>query len=198
MSWWLLTFRETMADLLADGYIEEQSAQRKAVESAPSISMVCNILSFLDASPMTLFEGPPADRSERDQFYEENLGALISCIIAADESVRRLAAGVAKRLFAKEGVLSTLRASKGLGSKGFKTKFWRLTYVFFVVTRRGDRSRGLTESRSLILISICDRARLPCTAEALKSVNGYLESRLLLLTSIPVCELGSRVASVGC
>lgn len=124
-----LTRRKTMSELLADGYIEELSAQRKAVESAPSISMVCNILSFLDASPMTLFEGPPMDRGERDQFYEENLEALISCIIAADESVRRLATGVAKRLFAKEQVLSNLRASKGLGSKAFKTKFWKLTYV---------------------------------------------------------------------
>ncbi|KAL2149557.1 hypothetical protein VTH82DRAFT_8208 [Thermothelomyces myriococcoides] len=159
---------QTMADLLADGYIEEQSAQRKAVESAPSISMVCNLLNFLDASPMTLFEGPPADQDERDQFYEENLGALISCIVAADESVRRLATGVARRLFAKEGLLQNIRSSKGLNSKAFKTKFWKLT--------------------SLILISICDRARLPCTAETLKSINGYLESRWLLLKSIP--ELG--------
>lgn len=157
-----------MSELLAEGYIEDQPAQRKAVESAASISMACNILSFLDASPMTLFEGPPMDRAERDLFYQENLEALISCIIAADESVRRLATGVAKRLFAKEQVLSTLRASKGLASKAFKTKFWRLT--------------------SLILLSICDRARLPCSAEALRSINGYLESRLLLLTSIP--ELG--------
>lgn len=157
-----------MSNLLAEGYIEDQSAQRKAVESAPSIAMATNILSFLDASPMTLFEGPPMDRGERDVFYEENLGALISCITASNESVRRLATGVAKRLFAKEQVLSTLRASKGLSSKAFKTRFWRLT--------------------SLVLISICDRARLPCSAEALKSINGYLESRLLLLTSIP--ELG--------
>lgn len=128
----LLTFPpKAMAVLLADGYIEDHSAQRNAVESPPSISMVCNILSFLDASPMTLFEGPPADEEERDQFYEENLGALISCIIAADESVRRLATGVAKRLFAKERVLANLRSSEGLGSKAFKTKFWRLTYVLF-------------------------------------------------------------------
>ena len=119
-----------MSELLADGYIEDLSAQRKAVESAPSISMVCNILGFLDASPMTLFEGPPMDRSERDQFYEENLEALISCIIAADESVRRLAMGVAKRFFAKEQVLSTLRVSKGSPSKPYKTRFWKLTYVF--------------------------------------------------------------------
>lgn len=118
---------QTVSELLAEGYVEDQSAQRKAVESAPSVSMVCNILSFLDASPMTLFEGPPTDRAERDLFYEENLEALISCIVAADESVRRLAAGVAKRLFAREQLLATLRLSKGLGSKAFKTQFWRLT-----------------------------------------------------------------------
>jgi neurofibromin 1 len=93
--------------------------------------MVCNILGFLDASPMTLFEGPPADRGERDRFYEENLAALIACVVAADESVRRLATAVAKRLFAREQLLATLRNSKGLGSKAFKTKFWRLTYVSF-------------------------------------------------------------------
>ncbi|KAL2257760.1 hypothetical protein VTK26DRAFT_9213 [Humicola hyalothermophila] len=159
----------TMSDLLAEGYIEEQSAQRKAVESASSVNMICNILSFLDASPMTLFEGPPSVRSERDHFYEENLESLISCLIAADESVRRLATSVAKRLFAKEQMMSTLRESKGLSSKAFKTKFWKLT--------------------SLILQSICDRTRLPCSASGLRSINSYLESRLLLLASIPeLCQ----------
>jgi neurofibromin 1 len=116
-----------MSELLAEGYIEEQTAQRRAAESAPSVNMVCNILSFLDASPMTLFEGPPKDRGERDHFYEENLEALISCIVASDESIRKLATGVAKRMFANQQVLANLKASKGVGSKAFKTKFWRLT-----------------------------------------------------------------------
>ncbi|KAK4119986.1 hypothetical protein N657DRAFT_683989 [Parathielavia appendiculata] len=161
---------QTMSDLLAEGYIEDQTAQRKAAESASSINMVCNILNFLNASPMTLFEGPPRDRADRDRFYEENLAALVSCVVAADETVRRLATGVARRLFAKdqELFLSTLRASNGLASKAFKTKFWRLT--------------------SLIVLSICDNLRLPCSADALRSINSYLESRVLLLMSIP--ELG--------
>lgn len=116
-----------MSELLAEGYIEDRGVQRRTVESAPSINMICNILSFLDAAPMTLFEGPPTDRAERDQFFQENLEALISCIIASDESVRRLATGVAKRLFANEQVLSSFRTSKGIRSKAFKTKFWRLT-----------------------------------------------------------------------
>lgn len=119
-----------MADLLADGYINEQSAQRKAVESAPCISMACNILSFLDASPATLFEGPPTDPEERHIFYQENLAALIACLIAADENVRRLAASVAGRLFAREEALAKIKSHRGIGSDECKTKFWRLTYVF--------------------------------------------------------------------
>ncbi|KAK0635111.1 hypothetical protein B0T17DRAFT_515391 [Bombardia bombarda] len=156
---------QTMAQLLADGYIEDQEPQRRAVESPSSISMVVNILEFLDASPLTLFEGPPTDRTEREQFYQKNLEALISCVVAADESVRKLAGGVAKRLFAKDKVLETLRASKGLESEEFKLKFWQLT--------------------SLILISLCEKAGLPGSASGLKSILAYLESRLLLLKAIP-------------
>ncbi|KAK3315246.1 hypothetical protein B0H66DRAFT_337826 [Apodospora peruviana] len=155
----------TMSHLLTEGYVEDQSAQRKAAESASSVSMTCNIMDFLDASPMTLFEGPPNDRKERDQFYQENLESLISCVVAAEESVRKLACGVARRLFAKEPEMEMLRASNGFESRVFKTKFWQLT--------------------SLILMSISDRAGLPGNAPGLKSIHGYLESRLLLLTSIP-------------
>ncbi|KAK4165082.1 putative inhibitory regulator protein IRA1/2, partial [Cladorrhinum sp. PSN259] len=159
---------QTMSEMLHEGYIEDQPTQRKLLESSVMVSMISNILNFLDASPMTLFEGPPTEKNQRDHFYEENFEALISCIIAADENIRRLATGVAKRLFAEEGLLKMLRGSKGVSSKAFKTSFWQLS--------------------SLILISMCERARLPCTADGLRSVQGYLEARLHLLTSIP--ELG--------
>jgi neurofibromin 1 len=116
-----------MAGLLTEGYVEDQSAQRKAAESPSSVNIVCNILSFLDASPMTLFQGPPENGSEQDLFYRENLESLVSCVVAADESVRRLATGVAKRLFARESVLAKLRSCKGIKSQEFRTDFWRLT-----------------------------------------------------------------------
>ncbi|KAL1842978.1 hypothetical protein VTJ49DRAFT_3455 [Mycothermus thermophilus] len=144
-----------MSELLAEGYIQDLSAQRRAVESSPSVTMVCNILGFLDASPMTLFEGPPPDRNDRDRFYEENLQALVSCVVAADEAVRKLATGVARKLFAREEVKSILRTSARLRGRPFKTRFWRLT------------------------------ARLPCPAQGLRFINGYLESRLLVIKSIP-------------
>ena len=84
---------------------------------------------------MTLFEGPPSDRSGREEFYEDNFEALVCCMIASNESVRRLATSVAKKLFAKENVLSSLRNSKTLGAHGFKTKFWKITYVALFAER---------------------------------------------------------------
>ena len=123
-----------MSDLLVEGYIEDQSAPRTAVESPSYVNMICNILNFLDASPMTLFEGPPTELPDRDRFYQKNVWSLISCVIAADESIRRLATGVAKRLFANDQVLTTLRALKGLDSPTMKKDFWQLTYAAFHVS----------------------------------------------------------------
>nr|CAD21515.1 related to NEUROFIBROMIN [Neurospora crassa] len=163
---------QAMSMLLIQGYVDEQIMQRQQIESASMVDMICNILNFLDASPMTLFEGPPYDLNERDRFYQENLEALISCVVAPDESVRRLGTRVAKRLYANDVVLQSLRASKRLEQPAFKLGFWRLT--------------------SLILMSICDRAGMPGTAPGLKSVLEYLDSRLMLLQAIPelakICE----------
>lgn len=118
-----------MSMLLIQGYVDEQITQRQQIESASMVDMICNILNFLDASPMTLFEGPPYDLNERDRFYQENLEALISCVVAPDESVRRLGTKVAKRLYANDVVLQSLRTSKRLEQPAFKLGFWRLTYV---------------------------------------------------------------------
>lgn len=120
-----------MATQLRDAYAgEPNNPQRKVVESRPVIDMICNILNFLHASPMTLFEGPPDDEDERDRFYLENFNSIVSCVVAADESVRQLATGVAQKLFADEVVLKKLRASKRLDSPTFKSNFWRLRYVY--------------------------------------------------------------------
>ncbi len=116
-----------MSGLLTEAYVNDSVPQRKAAESAPSINMICNILNFLDASPMTLFESPLGDRTDRDRFNHENFRSLVTCVIAPNESVRRLAASVAKRLLVDDKVLPMLRASKGLDFPSFKTGFWRLT-----------------------------------------------------------------------
>jgi neurofibromin 1 len=119
-----------MSTKLSEAFAGEPNiAQRKAVESPASIDMVCNILNFLNASPMTLFEGPPDDEAEHSHFLLENFTSIVSCVLAANESVRRLATGVAQGLIGEEVVLDTLRASKSLDSATFKSNFWRLRYV---------------------------------------------------------------------
>jgi neurofibromin 1 len=88
---------------------------------------------------MTLFEGPPEETAGRDHFYQENFSSIVSCVVAANESVRCLAAGVAQRICHKERVLKALRESHGLDSLSFKSKFWRLRYPLFWFTF--DRER---------------------------------------------------------
>ena len=119
--------RKTTSALLTDVYLGDQALQRKNAEAGAAISMICNILDFLDASPLTLFEGPPEKDRERDQFFEDNLVAFISCLVSSNERVRKLAMRVAKRLFADESVLQPLRASKRIDSQEFKSNFWKLT-----------------------------------------------------------------------
>jgi len=116
-----------MSSLFAETYIGDQTATRRAADSTSSIAMVCNILQFLDASPSTLFDPGPDHSPDREGFFDDNFEAFASCMIAADESVRRLAGGVARRLFADDAVLESVVASKKLSSPQFKTNFWKLT-----------------------------------------------------------------------
>ncbi|KAK6954912.1 hypothetical protein Daesc_002541 [Daldinia eschscholtzii] len=126
--------------------------------------LVCNILNFLDASPATLFEGSPVDSAEAEQFYEGIFEAFVSCLVTANDTVRTLASNLAKKLLAPNGILSSLRKSKRIDSHSFRVKFWKLT--------------------SLVLMEMCEKLELQEDDTMLKSIHGYLESRLLLLSSI--------------
>ncbi|KAI0121575.1 GTPase [Hypoxylon sp. NC0597] len=156
---------KAMSAMSADLYIGDRHSQRKTSEtSASTTAVICNILNFLDAAPMTLFDSPPPDSSEADKFYEEIFEAFVSCLVTANDSIRALASGVAKKLLAPNGILSSLRKSKRLDSHSFGVKFWRLT--------------------SLVLMEMCEKHEQQENDALLKSIHGYLESRLLLLSSI--------------
>ncbi len=118
-----------MSYLFADIHIGDHTAPRRAAEPSSTISMTCNILNFLHASPMTLFEGAPDDPADRGKFFDDNFESFIYCMIASDGSIRRLAVLVAKRLFAPEAeaVLKPITTSKRLSSQKFKGNFWKLT-----------------------------------------------------------------------
>lgn len=156
---------KAMSAISADMYIGDRHSQRKASETnSTTTRMICNILSFLDASPTTLFEGSPADSADAEQFYEEIFEAFVSCLVTANDSVRALASSLAKKLLSRNGILSSLRKTKRLDSHSFGTKFWRLT--------------------SLVIMEMCEKHEQNEDDTLLKFIHGYLESRLLLLRSI--------------
>ncbi len=117
-----------MSILFTDMFIGEHTTYQKSMESSSSVLVICNILNFLDASPLTLFHGV-SERGSADQerAFDDNFESFISCMIASDETVRRLAVGVARRLFSNASILKSARASKRLRTEEFKTNFWRLT-----------------------------------------------------------------------
>jgi len=116
-----------MSILFSDMYLGD-GAKQQEYESGSSTGMVCNILGFLDASPMTLFRsgggGIPASSSH---FYQDNFEAFVSCMIASDETVRRLATSVATRLLVNDSIMEGIRASQRLEGQRFKGQFWRLS-----------------------------------------------------------------------
>ncbi|CAK7566094.1 MAG: Ras GTPase activating protein ira2, partial [Sporothrix epigloea] len=121
------------------------------------------ILEFLNASPMTLFEGEPDDEDDGDVFFQDNFESFLACMVVEDETVRRLAMGVAPRLFTEKN-LSRYKKTSKLSTQKFKPNFWKLT--------------------SLVLTSIIDNVS-PFRLEAgLNTILGYLESRLALLKSV--------------
>ena len=56
--------------------------------------MVCSILQFLDVSPARLLDDLSSDGSDSGFFK-----SFLLCVLSEDSSVRRLATGVAGRLF---------------------------------------------------------------------------------------------------
>lgn len=115
-----------MSSISSDAYINTYSAQRRVSENTTAnTTMVCNILKFLEPSPKTLFENPPAENTE--SFYEENFEGFVSCLVSANDQVRILASALAKRLLAADGILVSLRKTERLHSQKLRLRFWKLT-----------------------------------------------------------------------
>ena len=93
----------------------------------PLEGLICNILEFLGASPGTLFEGAPDDKTAQDRFYEENFDSFVYCLISNNDSIRRLATAVARKYFEDPSILARLRESKRLDSFPWKERFWRMS-----------------------------------------------------------------------
>ena len=101
-------------------------AQRAVEKKTPPDCIVCSILDFLDAHPMTLYEGPPEDPTQSELFYQTNFESFMSCMITANDHIRRRAVKVAKKFLSNEELLVKLREAKVLNLKVIKQNFWSL------------------------------------------------------------------------
>ncbi|KAI0485819.1 GTPase [Xylaria cf. heliscus] len=132
--------------------------------------VICNILKFLNASPLSLFESVSPEAKNSDSFYEEIYESFVSCLVTANDTVRTLSRPLAHNILPTNGLLASVRQATPLDSESFKLKFWKLT--------------------ASVLSDMCDKYFQQEDASILKSINSYLESGLLLLSSCrELCRL---------
>ncbi|KAI8630826.1 GTPase [Xylariaceae sp. FL1651] len=165
---------KAMSAVSTDLYIGVRQSRRKATASDARTTndiVICNILKFLDASPLSLFESLSPEAKNSDSFYEEIYESFVSCLVTANDTVRTLSRAVAEKILPTNGLLASVRQATPLDSDDFKLKFWRLT--------------------SLVLLDMIDKYYQQEDISYLKSIHSYLESGLLLLSS---CRELCRIA----
>jgi neurofibromin 1 len=96
------------------------------VEVPASSEMIYSVLTFLDASPLTIFVGAPDDGAEWVHFYEDIFKSLMGYLVADDERVRHLTNTVARKLMT-DCSISLWRESQSPGSSTFISNFWKST-----------------------------------------------------------------------
>ena len=88
--------------------------------------MVYSILLFLDASPLTIFIGAPANGAEWTKFYEDIFRSFMGYLVTDDEKIRYLTNTVARKIMADASV-TLWRQSQRLESETFTHNFWKST-----------------------------------------------------------------------
>ncbi|KAI0973171.1 GTPase [Xylaria arbuscula] len=164
---------KAMSAVSTDLYLGVRRTRRKPstadARTANGI-VICNILKFLNASPLSLFESTSPDAKNSDSFYEEIYESFVSCLVTANDTVRTLSRPLAQSILPTNGLLASVRQATPLDSDSFKLKFWKLT--------------------SSVLIDMCDKWYQQEDVSILKSIHSYLESGLLLLSSCrELCRL---------
>lgn len=88
--------------------------------------MIYNILSFLDASPLTIFTGAPSDSYDFLLFYEDIFASFTAYLITDDDHVRFLMNSVACKIMT-ESSSPLWHQSQKLGPQAFSYSFWKST-----------------------------------------------------------------------
>ncbi|GKT49449.1 neurofibromin [Colletotrichum spaethianum] len=127
-------------------------------------NMACDVLKFLDASPRSLFDGDGQGESIAVAVDEDVFLSFLSCVVSANPTIRRLATGVAKRLFSDDSILDIIRSRGRLSSAALKREFWRRS--------------------SLVLLNMCNDVTSDGDGPEIKAIHEYLEARKFLLASL--------------
>ncbi|GAP90127.1 putative GTPase-activator protein for Ras-like [Rosellinia necatrix] len=164
---------KALSAVSTDLYLGVRRSHRKPSTSDARTAneiVICNILKFLNASPLSLFESVSPDAKNSDSFYEEIYESFVSCLVTANDTVRTLSRPLARSILPTNGLLASVRQATPLDSDSFKLKFWKLT--------------------SSVLLDMCDKYYQQEDISILKSIHSYLESGLLLLSSCrELCRL---------
>ncbi|CAF3480713.1 unnamed protein product [Fusarium graminearum] len=160
--------------------------------------LICSILQFLDASPARLLDDLSAD-SSNNSFFK----SFLLCVLSENTSIRKLATGVASRLF--QGHLEAYRqfdTGHRFGTKELRDDIWSrsskvlLTLCESVTYKKDDQSlrdlQEYLEARLLILKNIPELAKVPEDAGDVISASSKLETTLLISlcsASITTCQL---------
>ncbi|KAH8162171.1 hypothetical protein CIB48_g6067 [Xylaria polymorpha] len=149
---------KAMSAVSTDLYIGVRRSHRKPSTSDARTAteiVICNILKFLTASPLSLFESISSDAKNSDSFYEEIYESFVSCLVTANDTVRTLSMPLAQNILPTNGLLASVRQATPLDSDSFKLKFWKLT--------------------ASVLSDMCDKYFQQEDVSLLKSIHSYLE-----------------------
>lgn len=84
------------------------------------------MLVFLNACPLKHVTSLPPGRAASGM-YQDRFDALLPCLVAPYEHVRRSAAAILDRAFSRSEILEEWQASEVLTTFQFKEKIWKLT-----------------------------------------------------------------------
>ncbi|KAK2628011.1 hypothetical protein QTJ16_002657 [Diplocarpon rosae] len=195
-----------------DSYPDGPYTFLKPLDTSDSADLIYSILSFLEASSLTLFHGAPKFGPEWISFCEEIFSSFTVFLAAEDERIRSLANTVARKIMV-EGTVTFWRKSQSLGLKTFKYNFWKTTSCILLtaaerLTNIGTDEKGtlrfvhdFLESRIVLLGTIPDLTEVAGDMPERLAACTKLETALLInlcSTNISVCQLVTKCISLFC
>ncbi|CAL3962410.1 unnamed protein product [Diplocarpon coronariae] len=195
-----------------ESYPDDQYNLLKPLDVSESADLIYSILSFLEASSLTLFNGAPKFGLEWISFYEEIFTSFTVYLAAEDERIRSLANTVARKIM-MEGTVTFWRKSQSLGLKTFKYNFWKTTSYILMIAAEKLLNIGTDEKGTLRFVHdfLESRIALLGTIEDLIEAAGDMPERLatctkletallinLCSTNISVCQLVTKCISLFC